>query len=564
MRVTKRIINCLKENKFQAVLLIITIIFQPLIFLLVRFPPYEDEVKILLAAISEKGTLNETALNNFASWSSGQFSSLFFLPREIFRILPLEILYTPSLYRIIPLLFSVATLILFFVFLLRVTKDYKTSVLSTFFLSVSPAFFQLSFFYFPYLLSIFLLFSYLTIDNYNSSRLNFLLKVIIFFGLLFSSWLGLPILLCLLIYEFAKKGKTFSLKLPIVLALFVLVFIYSEKSSTPYLQSIKNQSIFSRISFSKTASDVVERYETESFINNSDSVFPVTLKKISYNKAFFLYKDSAVYFVSLFDLERWFSPRQSNVDGKGLPIFYWWQLLFLIPAGLSIREVKGRIKSLLIISFFSALIFSFTFIDFPFLIKTVLLLPIISYLSALGLLILIKSASRHIWFQRTITFSFSLLIIVGITSFYFDVFKRPLVWFNNRPYLYQELNKWIKEEKPTEPITITTLFGPAALYSAYFHQIKPEKFWLEYNSSGPLKMDNLIFNSFDLSVQTPINKGIYIGMPGEIFGPNAKNEIKSPEESLPDNYRLLKIIPHPDTVTYGYGSGLSIVEIIDK
>lgn len=507
------------------------VFFLSFIFFVEQFPLSVEEVTQNVVSQSYWQP-NPPAFGEFLTDSGRR---LFALPDLIKSVLPDILIYSPQLHRLPNLILAIISILL----LHRISQNKILTVLS---LVCIPWFIYSSVFDFSGLLTLALFFALFAT---NSRPVNF-------FVLICLSFASLPGLLAALVLSLIRfQQKVYLLALAAILS--SLIF------RSP-IQQLKATTFFGEDDYSlaRASFEVDQRVREETRINNYRDIFPLSLKRLSYNKYYFWLTKIAVHFTKILNLEYLSSPAQIHTTvsknlwrEKRLPLVLFWQLPLIFIGLLNFSQLERSLKQLVLTGIVVSIVATGLSIQSQFETQGLLIVIPFSILMVLGL--------QKIMHWKLVTISLGLIAIVGLLASYHHFLLHELYWRDNRPFVFTELVKTIGDT--TQPVTVSNVLGPTHFYYVWLTRTNPQKLW---QSFGPEpQIDNVKFRHFDLSSEQYLAGTFYIGLPGEFLGNRGrdnKNDF-SPYE-LPNHLRLKTTIPIKDAVSYGNGNFIWSVEAL--
>jgi hypothetical protein len=474
-----------------------------------NYPPYEEELKMLTC---------------------------------IGKIQPLVGKITIWHVRLVSAFLLITTLIIFYKLLKKVGFSENTSILSILVIIISPYALSLWMFRPKICLTIFLIITWLNLwfTKKNQKFLIFLLIASTFL-LFYSSLQGLFISLGVfspLIFFRLLKEKRFKV---LVFFLAALILFSNLLFKNPnFKQSFKQIPLYNLINPSNLEEEINERIRNEDSLSER-VVFPLWFRRIGYNKIFWAYKNITQEILGFFDLETLFFQEVHPLKQKSEIIFYWAEIFFFALGIIWLVKKKfaEEQKTILFLTALSLIFYLLTIND-SWAAKHTLTLFTLAILVGMGINQLPK--------ELTVLPIFLLILSIWINSY--DILKRPLYWYDNRPYIYSEAVNFLKtlslkETPKIKEIYISTLVGNPELYYSYYFSSNPQVF---------IQNSSLHFTSFDLKGNTPNKDALYAGFLGEFIGPDPFNNFseKDLDKIKDEGLQILKIWKTYDTIAYGY------------
>lgn len=308
--------------------------------------------------------------------------------------------------------------------------------------------------------------------------------------------------------------------------------------------------------------DVDDRIRTEYRINNSHDILPINLKRLVYNKYYWIFRLGLPEWVKVWDFDWWLAPSQigstvsRNIWGeKGLPRILFFQAALAVYALFTLRQSDKKLVTMCITTF--VVVWLVTSIGAQEVLEraaTPLLIPI-SLLSALGLLRLWSHGLGKLVAVFTVVIAFS-----GITATLDHIFRHELYWRDNRPYIFSQMTTLL-DRCSQEPAEVSNLLGPTQYYYAWTQHIDPAVFW--HSDPDSPQLNNVLFKHFDLSHDPTNPHSCFVGLPGEFLGnrvgkSSGQNTFTATE--LSTNFILLKQVTFRDAVSYGNGNFIWLIK----
>ena len=487
-------------------------------------PPFPEELTTLtVAKTNSLKNINQSEkakiLTNILGSEDLQNEKIFFLRNsfQLFSNNVESVRYTNLIFLLMALFFMALTLNEF--------NQKKIVILATvIIIFCSPLFFDIWIAHPKISLTIFLLsfWSYLKFSS-NPNRLKKFLLLLANLLILFSSFQGffIGMVLALITIKSQMEAKKYLLTVA-ASAVFIVVLISTFQNSS-FKKYFFNLPIINHSSLSYVSEEITARIGQEDSLKEKVA-FPLWFRRISYNKIFFIYKNIVVELLNFFDPETWFFQEVHPLGQKSEVIFFWPEIFFFV-IGLAalIKNKNKNFKQFMGILFILSVSFYLTTINETPSIKYSLLLFCFSIVIAYGLSAKFKIVP-------------TLLIILslwGAVISYYDMGKRPLFWFDNRPFVYKEGIQGIKETavssfKPNS-VVITSIIGNPKLYFLYYFNA-PSNIFLSNKDTVIYNDIKYTFNSFDLKINQPENKTLYLGFLGEYIGSNPKNDFSADQD----------------------------------
>ena len=301
---------------------------------------------------------------------------------------------------------------------------------------------------------------------------------------------------------------------------------------------------------SDLGSQVDQRVRLETTINNYQEPVPLVIKRLVYNKPYFAFRKIQSGLGRLFSFEKFAYPGQGDATvtrslwgSKGLAWIYYWQIGISFAALFYWRKTDRITKRLVIIYFvwgvLSASVGNIT--DW--------------LTNSMGLFISVLLLNAIFIDNSTIKVKILILflLITSLIPSVFHLIYHEEVWRDNRPKVYLTMAKMATKHQADQ---VSTLLGRPFLYYGWINKIPPDKFWQGVEVG--MKINKVKFDHFE----KPINKGVYVGLPGEFVGSKSKDGKNNFEVSeLPEGWQVLDIEKITDTVSYGNGDYVWTVEV---
>jgi hypothetical protein len=323
-------------------------------------------------------------------------------------------------------------------------------------------------------------------------------------------------------------------RISMVFAVFGVVMLLTALSHN---QPWTNIPIFNSLNLKAAGEEIMDRLYSESKIVNRIEI-PLAIKRISYNKFFFIYKNVVGELIKFGDPESLFFQEVHPLEQKSFVLFFWPEIIFFtlgiyFATRQSTNSQRRVIFTLLAISLVDFLVQGkpayqrFWLTMFP-----------LSIIVALGISMITK---------RTILTVLSVgILTMSYVINYQDILIRPDYWFDNRPLVYQFIFNTVRMDN--NKIQVTTLVGNPGDYCKFYITDCPA--------------DKFIFNSFNLKENVPENKYVYAGFVGEFLGPDIKNNFsaswKSDIESK--SIQIINSYKTRDSIAYRYGDWVVVGE----
>lgn len=330
-------------------------------------------------------------------------------------------------------------------------------------------------------------------------------------------------LLCYFVLRF-RSGKAIVFGLVIILSVLVLLSNNQPLSNIPILTALKP---------SAAEDEIRDRLNSEMSIVSPIHI-PLSIKRIAYNKPFFIYKDVLNTAISYGDLESVFFQEVNTLGQKSFVIFFWPEFVLFV-FGLywwARGHGEGR-KS------FIALLTFVAFVDFVMQNK-----PTYQqfFLSIFPLSVLISLGAVKLGKYRLFPIFIALILGYSFLVNYVDIATRPAYWFDNRPLVYRFIFQEVgKSQSQSQHVRVTSLIGNPELYCRFYLGICPSS--------------RYIFDSFDLANRPAKGGVLYAGFLGEYIGRDLENAMPTdwPDRFPKKGLSILASYTTRDTIAYHYG-----------
>ncbi|MBU1126878.1 hypothetical protein KKF11_00860 [Patescibacteria group bacterium] len=516
----------------------------------INYPPQESELVILANAkisssqVHLKKEARREILQNLLGQDQYNKEKLFFLRSKL--QMAIGAINLAGL-RIANFFLLNAALAAFYFFLKQVGWQSKIALTSLLFLLISPLFLSLWLFQPKFCLAIFLIFLWLYL--YFREKLNLkenILFAAILPALFFTSFqglvIGLLILTPLTLFKFyqTKKCSFFLILSCLTVVLLAVVF-----KSPAFKNNLTEINIYNAIRLEQTSQQIDQRVTAEDSLQTKVS-FPLWFRRMGYNKVFFAYRNIGQEVLSFFDLETLFFQEVHPTHQKSEVVFFWPEVfLFLFGILVLIKEKLKKKEKILLMLLLLSLLFYLSTSSASISEK--------HSLTFFALAIIIAKGFEKISKKLSLLIIPLLLWAVLINAY--DIFKRPLFWYDNRPFVYSEGMKTLKEKnlESVKNIHLTSLVGNPKIYYFYFFSPDPEIF-LPSQTTIKDQGRTIYFESFDLSDTNPQEKSLYFGFLGEFIGsePFNKFDEEDIEKIKSHNLKIEKVWKLDNTIAFRY------------
>jgi hypothetical protein len=352
-------------------------------------------------------------------------------------------------------------------------------------------------------------------------------------------WLSYPIdclkILTVSVLIYSVLRKRLNIFLGIIFSIIFLIFINSY-----YLH--QDFPIFSSLSLKNSQVEVQHRMSTEDSITKKID-FPLIFRRLGYNKYYIALQDTAKDTLRFWDFESLFFQEVHPLGQKSIVLFYWPEaILLLIFLWKYLSTISPRFKKdLLTIMLFSWLYYIFS--DDTVYKQLIILFLAVSLFLAYGLKE--SLSSKHKW----LTYALVLFSLYGLSINYFDLFKNPQKWLDNRPYVYQQLLASVPQGKLSlySTIYLMDLIGPSKNYCRYYIG----------------DCSNFIYKNFDLTLEPPTSNSLYLGFIGQFIGPKTDNNLHFSDYLFWSGSNKFQTIAHysvHDSVAYRFGDEIIVAD----
>lgn len=295
-----------------------------------------------------------------------------------------------------------------------------------------------------------------------------------------------------LLYYFSYKR---TLPWPIALpACFVILILINQVILKQHFH------IWQSLSLSNAQIELADRFSKEDSL--TDKVYlPLEIRRLAYNKYNIALKNTASDVLNFFDVETVFFTEVHPLLQKSIVIFYWPEIvIFFVSLIILFRSKNSLLKQSLGFLFLASLLV-YLFTDSQIYVRLALLLWTISLLLNFGVNELLKTKFKFV--KMT-------LIIVLAVSFYgfinnqYDMYKRPLVWLDNKPsyydWLFRQAN--VQNYLSYKKVYLVDTFGLGNEYCEYY-LTNCEKITFE---DSPVTKESAEADSLYLGFQNSLNQ----------------------------------------------------------
>jgi len=402
-----------------------------------------------------------------------------------------------------------------------------------------------------------------TKNIFNLRIINFFLLLatltIFYFFLKQIGWeskLSLIFLIPILISPFFLSLWLFRPRICLTIFL-IMLWLYNWSKKNTIIPIIKNPAfknnlsqaiIYGAVNPNQTGQQVEERFSKEDGLQTK-IVFPLWFRRMGYNKIFFAYRNFVKEALGFFDLETLFFQEVHPAHQKSEVIFFWPEIfLFCLGIWGLIKVRFGSKHKVLLMLIFISLVFYLVTTNDSSAGKHGLTLFPLAIIIGMGFKQIPKKLSPVIL----------LLLVWAIYINSYDILKRPLFWYDNRPYVYSQGIEILKEAEPEftqdKDIYLTTLVGNPKLYYFYYYSPRPQIF-LQDPSVVQENGKKIHFTSFDLKNNPPQKKSLYFGFLGEFIGPEPLNRFSEQDINKiePMGLKIEKVWKLDNTIAFRYG-----------
>ena len=255
--------------------------------------------------------------------------------------------------------------------------------------------------------------------------------------------------LALVILVIKKTGRTNLAKAAglILIAFFLLTInIKISKNIPPLLP---------RLSFPVIQAELTDRFNKEYLLRPGNHI-PLAIKRIAYNKYFFLIKDIGEEALQFADIETLFFGENHPLSQKSIPVFFWGEFgLFLLALWVWSKNKKNVTDKV-------GLLLSAAVVYFLTTGGQAYLRHLVTFLFLAGIMAEALPRLLHNgWPLRLVTYGLLFFALYGGLAHFFDRLKRPGYWLDNRPLVYQIYFDSLPTEK-YDQVFAADLFGYAA------------------------------------------------------------------------------------------------------
>lgn len=518
-----------------------------------NYPPYENELATLISArlafpkVQLDKETRQTVLNNILGEEQYLNERLFLLRSKLQIFAGTKNVFN---LRAINFFLLIAALAVFYYFLKQIGWKPETALVSLIIILISPLFLSLWLFRPKICLFIFLVVMWLYFwskKDTNYLNISFLATTLLL--LFYSSLQGLVISLLifvpLTILKFYQAKKYFPL---LILAALVILLIIPIIKNPAFKNSLIQTAPYDAVKPNQIAKQIGERITREDGLQVKVS-FPLWFRRIGYNKIFFAYRNVVQEVLDFFDLETLFFQEVHPTHQKSEVVFFWPEIFLFLLGTLGLIKTRfGKKQKILLMLIFLSILFY-------------LLTPNDSVAGKHSLTLFVLAVVVGKGFEempKGLSLVILLLLVWAICINTYDVLKRPLFWYDNRPYVYSEGMRVLKEKSPEftsgKNIYLTTLIGNPKVYYFYFFSADP-KIFLQ-NQTTVQDNDKVIhFESFNLLNNPPQKNSLYFGFLGEFIGPNPLNEFLKQDINKiePMGLKIEKVWKLDNTIAFRYG-----------
>lgn len=452
-----------------------------------------NSYSILKTASDEYGKFLPITLKSFGEYKPALYSYLTVPFVQAFGLNPFAVRFASAL-------FGLLTVIIFYFFVLKLSRNVKIALLSAFLIAISPWHINLSRTASEVIVSLFLtiLFLYSLISFKESKSKKWL--VVSLFSILFSvlsytaSRLFIPLLFILFLFYF-REGKEKVLKTIkpyylIILFILVSIALYTLADSA---SRIKQINIFQHPETRlKLEEQIRENSTTSALITRTFHNKPANFTRT-------ILENYGHYFTLDYLFLSGGQPQRMNVPNSGL--FYIWQLPFIV-FGIYVLFKNRNKVNLFIITWWILLLLpiSMTFDEIPNVYRSLIVLPPIVYACAMGLYTFFRGKFSTI--KKLL-----LIFIVAIAVWEFSYYQlqyyvrqethRP--WY--RGYSFRELVSEISTYyNEYDKIVVTKAQSSPYIYILFYTKFDPKK----YQAMGSPR-DIVENGGFDKFIFTPVD-----------------------------------------------------------
>ncbi|MFA5828029.1 MAG: hypothetical protein WC841_01520 [Candidatus Shapirobacteria bacterium] len=306
--------------------------------------------------------------------------------------------------------------------------------------------------------------------------------------------------------------------------------------------------ILSKLSLGGAQDEVTIRISSEDTLSPR-IMTPLWLRRVSYNKYFFIYRNVIKEILPFFDVETLFFQEVHPMEQKSIVMFYWPEIYLCIFGIYFLMKIKNKqTTKFLIICLIISLIDYLSYSGDKGLRMVFIMLPISITLSE-AVVNLDSSRIKGYGLAGFFLIAFGILTIYSFGINFYDMTVRREYWFDNRPLAYQF---WFENLRAVDislysRIQVTTLIGNTKAYC---------RFYLGEKCDQP----NIIFNNFNAKSDILVGNSIYAGFAGEFVGPKFNNDIDENWKEIAQNQGW-SFMAHKrlrDTIANQYGNDIGL------
>lgn len=473
-----------------------------------NYYPYPEELIILTHTALKS---DKTTLSNILGPENFNTEQLFPLRSSIQSLAGTKSIWN---LRAVNIALLTATFIFFYRFLTEIGFSTISSTLTLSTIIISPYTLSLWMFRPRLCLTIFLVTGWLylwSVRKTNNTSIVLLVATILF--LFYSSLpgliIGLVIFTPLVLFKLFRLSKT-NLPALWTFLLATLLILISITRATIVKQNLDKIPLYNLITPSRLEKEIPERFGNEDILLER-VVFPLWFRRMGYNKIYWAYKNATQEVLGFFDLETLFFQEVHPLHQKSEVIFYWPEIFFFISGILWLvkKKFEKEQKTVLLLTGLSLIFYLLIFDDSPAAKHTFTLF-------ALAILIGIGVSQVS---KKLVLIVLPLIILWAIWINSYDILKRPLFWYDNRPFVYSQAVSSLKsllqgQRLQPDEVYISTLVGNPKLYYLYYFSIDPQML---------IQNPSLHFTSFNLKKEAVKKNTLYAGFLGEFIGPEPFN-----------------------------------------
>lgn len=413
------------------------------------------------------------------------------------------------------------SILMFYLVMSECFKDTRKVFVVTLLLFLSPLFLRYSLFDFAKTSSLFFCLTAIYYDIKNKKYIVYASSTLA----VLSTFEALPFVITVIIFKDFRKRKKLKVFLKLAVVIMVIFFFFKfNPSAYGYLQ--KNSFIYNLKPANYTYL-IDKRLSFGKIINSPLITSRFNFNRLVHNKIFYFVSEIFKLPIHIFNFELLSSSFQSktilmkeNVDSLFPPSVFVWEWFLIFPGVILLLRRKDEIFLMLFAGGIA------TSLLFPGNL-TLLLIP--SFLiSEITFLYFIVGKVRY---KKFVIVGYLSLFIFSIFSF-LDIFlMHKDLWMNENDLRQFQIWNFISPDMVHKNNIIETdRLGEPAFYYLYYHKVNPKLYyanseWITLSDFGDKRLEvvgNVRFVSFKFYEDKKPANYIWIGMPGEFIGENAK------------------------------------------